>query len=271
MTGDDFGSSSHVNRAIIEAHERGILTSASLMVNGDALEEAVTLARAHPQLAVGLHLVVICGRSTLPPSRIPLLVDGFGRFSDSPVLAGLHYQFSRSAREQLRFEIRAQLEKFQRTGLRLSHVDGHLHMHMHPVVLKTLVGLAREFSIGAIRLPWEELGLTLRLDRSDLLMKMLYAWIFGRLRQYGKRRLKEAGIAFADRVYGLLQSGRMTEGYLLGLIPRTQADCVEIYSHLSSAELEAILSPRVRAVLTSSRFRLATYDEVNGCTAYLLS
>ena len=267
VTGDDFGCSNLVNRAIIEAHKRGILTTASLMVNGDAFEEAVALAHAHPRLSVGLHLVVICGRATLPAGRIPLLAAPLGRFSDSPVRAGLRYQFNRLAQEQLRLEIRAQLEKFHRTGLQLSHVDGHLHMHLHPVVLKALIDLAGEFGIGAIRLPGEELGMTLRLDRSDSLRKVIYSWVFNRLRLCGGRRLKAARIQFTDRVYGLLQTGRMTEEYLLGLIPKIRASRVEIYSHLSTAELEAYLSPRVRVALDASGFQLATYETVKGCMA----
>ena len=268
VTGDDFGCSNAVNRAIIEAHERGILTTASLMVGGDAFEEAVALARAHPRLAIGLHLVVICGQATLPAGRIPQLVDPIGRFSDSPVRAGLRYQFNPLAREQLRFEIRAQLEKFRRTGLQLSHVDGHLHMYLHPVVLKVLTDLAEEFGIEAVRLPGEELGMTLRLDRSDLLKKTVYSWIFGLLRLSAGRRLEAARIRFTDRVYGLLQTGRMTEEYLLGIIPQIQASRVEIYSHMSAAEVDAYLSPRVRATLDSSGFQLATYERVKGCTTY---
>src|SRR5262249_38723920 len=73
VTGDDFGASRSVNRAIIEAHRRGVLTHASLMVTGDAVDEAVRLARANPGLSVGIHLVLVDGRSALPPSRIPHL------------------------------------------------------------------------------------------------------------------------------------------------------------------------------------------------------
>jgi len=281
ITGDDFGFSSEVNRAIIEAHERGVLTSTSLMVTGEAFEEAVAMAHSHPELAVGLHLVVICGRSAAAPHQIPHLVDPRGQFSTSPTQAGLRYQFSRAARGELRLEIRSQLEKFRKTGLRLSHVDGHLHMHMHPIVLEALLKVANEFEIRAIRLPWEELGITLRVNRSDLLTKCATSWIFGRLRRYGERRLKSAGIEFTDRVYGLLQSGRMTEDYLLGLIPQIRADRIEIYSHpttrasegrptrsrgASQEQLEALLSERVREALDASGFTLATYSQVNGCT-----
>jgi hopanoid biosynthesis associated protein HpnK len=261
VTGDDFGISKKVNAAIIEAHERGVLTSASLMVTGDAFEEAVVLSRQHPRLAVGLHLVILDAKAALPGRDIPDLVDSGGRFSSAPVRAGLRYQFVGRSRRQLRAEIRAQLERFRETGLKLSHVDGHHHLHLHPVVLSCLGGLAREFRIPAIRLPSEELALGLRLDRGRIAAKILWAWIFGRLRRSGERRLKRAGIAFADRVYGLLATGRVTEEYLLGLIPRLRAERVEIYSHPSagSLELHALLSPRVRDAIEEAGFTLSTY------------
>jgi len=274
VTGDDFGVSSEVNQAIIQAHEQGILTSASLMVTGAACDEAVRLASRHPNLAVGLHLVLVHGQSALPPQQIPHLVDESGRFSRSPLQAGLRYQFSRAARRELRREIRAQLERFKRTGLRLAHVDGHLHLHMHPVVLETLVDCAEEFGIRAIRLPKEELGVNLQLDRRRLLTQVVYTWLFGRLRRFGESRLRPAGIEFADRVYGLLQTGRITEDYLLKLIPRISAGRVEIYSHptllpemdnprgASRLQLEALLSGRVRAALEAHGFHLTSYQDV---------
>jgi hopanoid biosynthesis associated protein HpnK len=271
INGDDFGFSTGVNRAIITAHETGILTSTSLMVTGDAVEEAVALAKSHPQLAVGLHLVLTCGRSQLPASQIPDLVDDRGYFPDQPHVAGLRYQFNSAARQQVLREIRAQLEAFRQTGLPLAHVDGHLHLHMHPVVLRQLVHLAAEFNIQSIRLPLEELSLNLAYDRSHLVTKLLWSVVFGRLRQYGERLLHSHGIQFADRVYGLLQTGAMTEDYWLDLIPRIREDWIEIYSHpaialpgepsnspigLGAAELEALLSDRVRQALRDRGFEL---------------
>ncbi|MHC5830396.1 MAG: ChbG/HpnK family deacetylase, partial [Nostoc sp.] len=104
----------------------------------------------------------------------------------------------------------------------LSHVDGHLHLHIHPVILRILVELAPEFDIKVIRLPSEELGLTLRVNRSHLLTKLVWSGVFGRLRSYGEKMLKSQGISFTQRVYGLLQTGGVTEEYLLGLIPQIQ-------------------------------------------------
>ncbi|MEH1855637.1 MAG: hopanoid biosynthesis-associated protein HpnK [Nostoc sp.] len=287
INGDDFGFSEGVNQAIIKAHKEGVLTSTSLMVSADAAKEAVNLAKANPNLAVGLHLVLICGRSVLPPEQIPHLVDKQGNFSNSPFFAGLRYQFVKETYQELRQEIRAQLEKYRSTDLPLSHVDGHLHLHIHPVVLRILVDLAPEFDIKVIRLPSEELGMTLRVNRSHLLTKLVWSGVFGRLRRYGEKLLESQGISFTERVYGLLQTGGITEEYLLGLIPQIQANLVEIYSHpamprlgnswrgyanaingdslneelgTGEAELAALLSSKVREALLSKGFEITNHN-----------
>lgn len=272
INGDDFGFSSGVNQAIVTAHQKGVLTSTSLMITGDAVEEAIKLAKSNPALSVGLHLVLGFGRSVLPPDQIPNLVDAQGRFPDAPAQAGLNYQFNQKARQELSLEIRAQLEKFRQTGLKLSHVDGHLHLHSHPVVLKQLVDLAKEFEIPEIRLPSEELKIAVAIDPSDRVAKTVGSVVFAGLRRYGESVLKKHQIQFADRVYGLLQTGRITESYLLELIPRITANVVEIYSHpaivvpgepsnaplnLGFSELEALLSDRVRTTLEQHGFELA--------------
>lgn len=267
INGDDFGVSSNVNQAIIKAYEHGILTSTSLMVSGDAFEEAVLLAKSHLKLAVGLHLVVCCGKSVLSPNKIPHLVDKNGYFPTNPVTAGLNYQFNAKAQEELRLEIRAQLEKFYQTGLNLSHVDGHLHLHVHPVILKILVELAEEFKIKFIRLPSEELSLNLKIERDNILTKILYSGIFHQLRRQGEGLLTSKGINYAERVYGLLQSEKITEEYLLDLIPQIQASLVEIYAHPSfsgsgTLELNALLSPKVQTVIKTSDFQLNNYNEI---------
>ena len=273
INGDDFGLSSGHNQAIIDAHEQGVLTSTSLMVTAPAFDEAVTLAKAHPNLAVGLHLVLGCGKAVLPPSEIPHLVDAQGNFSDQNNLAGIRYNLSPQARRELPLEIRAQLEKFRATGLQLSHVDGHNHMHFNPAVLHALAELAEEFNINVIRLPYEELRITLKLDSNGFVEKLMWSMIIAGLRRYGERVLKSKKISFADRVYGWLETGQMTEPYLLGLIPQIRANLVEIYSHpaialsgepkpygLAEAEFEALLSAKVHEAIANSGFELTNYN-----------
>jgi hopanoid biosynthesis associated protein HpnK len=271
ITGDDFGASHAVNRAIIAAYDRGVLTAASLMVSGDAADEAVVLARARPGLSIGLHLVLVDGSAASPSSAIPRLVGPDGRFRGGPIRAGLRYQFSTGARRELAREIHAQLERFADTGLTLSHVDGHHHLHLHPVVLGLVAEAARALAlcIPAIRLPSEELGLAMRLDPGRTANKIASRTVFALLRRYGQKRLAGSGVGFSDRVYGLLATGRITEQYLLGLIPMIRAEHVEIYCHPADPlpgerdpeppphgreELNALTSPRVRAAIEDAGF-----------------
>ncbi|MDQ6894571.1 MAG: hopanoid biosynthesis-associated protein HpnK [Acidobacteriota bacterium] len=266
VTGDDFGSSADVNGAIVDAHRRGVLTAASLMVTGSAAEEAVALARENPTLAVGLHLVLVDGRAALPAGQVPNLVGPGGLFPRSPLRAGLRYRFSAAARSELRLEIREQLERFRRTGLRLAHLDGHHHLHLHPAVLDVLLELAEEFQIPAIRLPAEELDTAFALDKGRLnrIRNAVWSPIFRALRRRAELQLAAAGVGFADRVYGLFATGAIDEAYLLRLLPRMRGARVELYAHPSlaaggggRAELEALLSRRVRDAIRENGFRLA--------------
>jgi hopanoid biosynthesis associated protein HpnK len=252
------------------------------MVAGSAAEQAVAIARERPSLAVGLHLVLVRGNPSSPPGAVPSLLRSDGAFRDSPVAAGLVYQFSRRARRELRREIRSQLEAFRATGLPLSHVDGHLHLHLHPVVLGILGELAEEFAIPAVRLPAEEIGPAIVFDRSDLAARVVRAAIFALLRRHGERRLDACGIAYADRVYGLYQTGRVNEPYLLSLLPRIRGTRAELYAHPAlpepgepengppgsgPRELAALVSPRVREAMAASGLRPATCADLRPAAA----
>ncbi len=273
INADDFGYSEAVNEAIVKAHQQGILSSTSLMVTGDKTQEAIDLAKNYPNLGVGLHLVLCCGKSALPPQDIPTLVDKNGNFNDSAAIAGLKYQFIPTAKEELKREIKAQLQLFRDTGLILSHVDGHLHLHTHPLVIEILLELAQEFKIKYIRLPFEELSYTLRLDRTALILKTIYSNVFRWLRMYGEKRLSAYKVKYLDRVYGLLQTGMMSESYLLGLIPQIKTISNEIYFHPQSIrgdrEFQALCSQRIKDMLSSESFEIVNYlqleEKMSGC------
>jgi hopanoid biosynthesis associated protein HpnK len=283
VSADDFGMSAGVNAGVVRAHRDGILTDASLMVNGRAFEEAVGLARRHPELAVGLHLMLVQGRAAAPPAEIPLLAGDRGMFGTNPVWNGLRYFFLPGVRAQLRREIEAQLERFRATGLPLSHVDGHLTIHMHPVALGILIDLARPFDIRAVRLPREPLRPALAFDRRHLGRKLLEATVFATLSRHARRRLARAGIRHPDRMYGLHQTGHVSEDYVLSVLRRLPAGVSELYCHAavvddearrwrpadyeSEGELAALLSPRVRAAIEEAGIVRTSYRELAGVRA----
>jgi hopanoid biosynthesis associated protein HpnK len=275
INGDDFGYSEAVNRAIVRAHRDGVLTSASLMVNEPAAGHAIELARQYPSLAVGLHLVLVLGRAALPHSVIPNIADQRGNFTNSSFRAGIQYYFSPAARRELQREMRAQFERFAATGLPFSHVDGHTHLHQHPVVFDELIGLCEEFGVRRVRVVKGEMRLSLKLDRRDLPIKLVWGTVFNLLGRWCEKRLEGRGFVRPRKVYGLLQSGDMNEEYLAGLIRQIDGVSGEIYSHPlapdadeaakrenpgGASELEALLSNRVRAAIETAGFRLATYD-----------
>lgn len=266
INADDFGRSPAINEAIIRAHREGVLTTASLMVNGDAFAEAVTLAKAHPQLGVGLHLTLICGKATCSQLEIPDLVTPTGDFSDSPVAAGLRYYFHQGLRLQLAREIGAQFAKFKATGLTLDHVNGHLNFHLHPTVLRILLARHTEWGIRHFRLTDDPFGLSGQLTRGRLAYRASHAFIFRNLSRRARQRLVRSGIRFTEQVFGLLQNGHVDEDYLLQLLAKLPRGDSELYSHPSLTEFrhefEALISPRVKARLEEFRIETIRYQDL---------
>jgi len=277
VNADDFGMSEEVNEAVIRAYTDGVLTSTSLMVTGSAFEHAVKLAREHTGLAVGIHLVTVVGKSVLPHTEIPTLVDREGNFSNNPVSAGLKYYFSPRSRRELRKELAAQFEKFRSTGLPLSHIDGHLHLHVHPVIFNTALKLGEKYGARRMRVPVEERRLALEFDGSNSTQKTIFAILFGGLAQYMKNRLRKHSFTFPERVYGNLQSGHMSEGYCLYVLERLNAEISEIYFHPAVyddhkvlntderqclIEFEALMSSKVAQKVQELGIALTNYFEI---------
>lgn len=262
---DDFGASPEINAAVAGAHDAGVLTSASLMVTGDAWEAAVELARARPLLGVGLHLTLTCGRAALPPAELPVLVDARGRFLGGPVRAGMRYFFRPAAADLLAREIAAQFARFAATGLPLDHVNGHLHLHLHPRVLPLVLAGCRPHPRAGVRLVRDPFRLNARLAGGRWAYRLSHAVVFQMLSAHAAPRLRRAGVRVADAVFGLLQNGRVDEDFLLGLLPRLPPGLVEIYSHPTpagpAAEFHALTSLAVRESLRQHGHALARYSD----------
>lgn len=268
--------SEEVNKAVIRAYREGVLTTTSLMVTGAAFEQAVRLAKENPGLGVGIHLVTVVGRSELPKSEIPSLVDEERNFSNNPTAAGLKYFFSPRARSELRKELAAQFEKFHATGLQLSHIDGHLHLHVHPVIFNTALELGEKYGCRRMRVPEEELRLAMAFDPANRAQKRFHAALFGGLALWMKRKLKARGFSFPERVYGNLQSGRMNERYFLYVLDHLTARTNEIYFHPAlyrddrltdeqrqcAVEFQALISGNVKKRISELGIKLTNYIEV---------
>jgi hopanoid biosynthesis associated protein HpnK len=266
VNADDFGRSAAINEAVIRAHQEGILTTTSLMVNEPACAQAVALARQNPRLGVGLHLTLLCGHSALPHERIPGLVTTGSEFTTNPAGAGFRYFFNRGLQEQLRQEIHAQFERFRATGLPLDHVNGHLHLHLHPTIFRLLMEDAAQLGIERLRLTCDPLRLNLRLASGHVAYRLLHVVIFHSLSARARPELRARGIRHTDAVFGLLQNARVDEQYVTRLLPNLPAGDSELYSHPSlddfRHEFEALISPRVRAQVEKLGLKLIRYQDL---------
>jgi hopanoid biosynthesis associated protein HpnK len=266
VNADDFGRSSAINQAVVRAHREGILTSTSLMVNEPAASEAVRLARENPRLAVGLHLTLLLGHSALAPDKIPGLVNDQGEFSHHPAATGMAYFFQRSLRAQLRAEIHAQFQRFRATGLPLDHVNGHLHLHLHPVIFDLLMEDRQQLGIQHLRLTRDCLSRSRQMTRGQWLYRLSHAAIYDLLSRRARPRLRQAGIKHAQITFGLLQNARVDEAYLLKLLPQLPPGDSELYSHPSlddfKPEFEALVSPRVKESVRRLGIQLIRYSDL---------
>lgn len=169
---DDFGISKGVNAAIVKAHREGILNSASLMINQKYAAEAVKLAKEMPELEMGLHVNLTNEYPAASAKEIPLLVDGQGKLKNGFVnLLLLSFFKPRQLRLQVEIEMRAQIAKYQTTGLPLQHLDSHRHVHMIPQIFKTMRKLQKEFEVPRIRVMNENIFNTLKYNHNK-------SWLF---------------------------------------------------------------------------------------------
>jgi len=269
VAADDFGGSPSINRAVAEAHDAGILTAASLMAGGDAFEEAVRLVADREGLSIGLHVTLCDGRSVLPYSRIPALVDRDGRFEKSPVKAWLKYAGSEIL-SQIEMEVEAQFDRVERAGIQPSHVDCHHHLHMKPTILEIVCRVASKRGTRWVRIPgeslWESVGWT-ALSRGA--MPVLEWAVFGILGVMNAAAASKYGLHVAGRSYGLSHTGKVDEKYLLQTLGRMSCPLNEIFTHPDTSkgcglrELHALTSLKVRDAILSHGITLAGYRDLS--------
>jgi hopanoid biosynthesis associated protein HpnK len=273
VTADDFGAALAVNDAVERGHTEGVLTAASLMVSAPASADAVARARRLPRLRVGLHLVLVEGRPTSDPADVPDLVEADGAFRTDMARLGADIFFKAGARRQLAREIEAQFEAYAATGLALDHVNTHKHFHLHPTIAELIVKIGPRFGMKAMRTPAEPRAVLVAVDPDATPPPPAYvtapwAWL-------GKARLRRAGIATPDQVFGLYWSGAMTARRLAGLIRRLPEGLSEIYLHPATAaayegsapgyryvdEFEALIDPAVMAAARAEGLALGGFGD----------
>jgi len=284
VNADDFGFTAGVNRAIVEAHTRGIVTSSTLMANGPAFEDAVRLAKSAPRLSVGCHIVLIDGEPVLDPVRLPSITSANSsraRFRGGIKSFALRALSGRFNADEIEAEATAQIRKIQSAGLGVSHLDSHKHTHLFPSVLRPLLRAARACGVGAIRNPF---GLRKPLKSSELLNRpslwTRYAEVRVLLRLAAKFReeTRREGMLTPDGTLGIEVTGALDEKLfraIAAVIPEgtwefvchpgyNDADLKSAGTRLRESreiELRVLTMPEARQLLRKEGVELISYRD----------
>ena len=267
VNGDDFGQSASVNGGIIEAHKRGLLNSASLIVTGSAFQEAVSLAKEHSRLDVGLHLTLTETTPAADSALIPNLAPK-GNLPQSYTSLFLGILSRKISREEIRAEFTAQIEKFLQAGFVPSHIDSHQHIHLFPVILNIFIGLAQTYGFRFVRIP-NEIGL-LQLTSPFLAVRGVS---LKALSVYARKRAEEVGVGRIDGFCGLSCSGRLNERNLEKYITRLNEGITELMTHpglLDEPEINyfrrqetlALVSDRIKELIRKYEIELASFRDL---------
>lgn len=254
FTADDFGASRSINEAVVKAYRAGSLHGASLMMGQEGTEEAVKLAKANPGLRIGLHLTLVDGKSVLPHSEIPDLADENRNFSNHPAAAWLRYFFSPKLISQLQKEVRAQFDAFAQTGLPLSHVDGHHHMHLHPKVIASATALSRREKARWVRISRPDIRLWFRHSKKRTIVQGLHGLVYLGLTRGLKEYFEKTGFFTFDGVFGLLNTFTLSKEYVSEMLDVREQGDYEFYFHPGAdwnRDLEILMDPEIRKKILS--------------------
>jgi len=284
VNADDFGFTSGINRAIEEAHTRGIVTSSTLMANGSAFAEAIQLARTTPQLSIGCHVVLIDGQPVLGQQRLasltarassPRFRDGLKSFA-ARALAG------RMDPDEIAAEATAQIRKIQSAGIAVSHFDTHKHTHLFPAILRPLLQAAAACGVRAVRNPF---GPRLPL-RSSHLLKRPGLWtryaevhVLRRFADRFRETVEGEGFLTPDGTLGIEVTGALDETLFFAIAQSIPEGTWEFVCHpgyndadLQSArtrlrqsretELHVLTMPAARTMLRQEGIQLISYQDL---------
>jgi len=287
VNADDFGVTAGVNCAIVEANQRGIVTSATIMANGRAFDDAAELAHTAKQrgahFSVGCHVVLVDGTPLLQPEQIPSLLERTGELPqfrktlNSFAIAALSGRLNPN---EIEAEAAAQIRRVQRAGIAVSHVDTHKHAHMLPSVLRPLLSAARACGITAVRNPFEPVFLSQAGQGGWMLRKR--RWQMRLLRRRGARFRREVaahGMRTTDGALGVLVTGVLDIDLFVQIVSNipdgtwefvchpgyNDRDLDQIRTRLRESrqqELNVLTSPEAKAVVRERGIELISYHEL---------
>jgi hopanoid biosynthesis associated protein HpnK len=281
VNADDFGLTLGVNRAIVETHCHGAVTSATLMANGQAFDDAVERAKSEPRLSIGCHVVLVDGvplrvvkTPTLSDKKIP-----DGRFYQSLNSFALRALGGRIDDDEIEAEVTAQIRKLQAAGIAVSHLDTHKHTHIFPQVLRPLLRAARACGVPAVRNPFGPVRFSILAKYPSLWKRYSQVAVLNRLGGRFRKSVAEAEMLTTDGTVGIVATGAMDHYLFANIIDSlpegtwelvchpgyNDADLANIRTRLRESrveELRVLISPEARETLDRSGVQLISYRDL---------
>jgi hopanoid biosynthesis associated protein HpnK len=281
VNADDLGLTAGVNDGIFDAHDLGILTSASVFASSPATDDAIRRARVRPSLGLGAHLTLVDGTPTLPARFVPTLVTGDGRFRHSwrPFIVACLQQ--RVSLVEVERELTAQIERLRAAGIRLTHLDAHKHVHAYPPVFAIVARLAVAFGIPVVRVPYERWSAASALGRESAVPRVTrrHAWLNAALWPWARRNYRvAAGLGIQTPHFaGRIDTGVLDRSALRRMLRGAGAGVTELMVHpgyvddalrrtptrlLESRpeEVALLCSREIRTLLAGARIELVRHD-----------
>jgi chitin disaccharide deacetylase len=284
INADDFGLTAGVDRAIVEAHDSGIVTSATIMANGQAFEDAVSLARSRTRLGVGCHIMLVDGTPLLKGTALHTLLDSSKSTAEVPCFREGIGKFAAVALrgrldpDEIEAEASAQIRKLQASGISVTHLDSHKHTHMFPQVFKPLLRAAQVCGVKAIRNPFERVRSSQLAARPSLWRRWTEVGILRSLARGFREAVRNAGMVTPDGTFAIVATGALDEPLLRRMVERlpegtwelvchpgyNDLDLQNVHTRLRESreqELRLLTAPSTRDLLKANAVDLISYRE----------
>jgi predicted glycoside hydrolase/deacetylase ChbG (UPF0249 family) len=273
VSADDFGLARGINEGIKKAFLEGIVTSINVIPTGEAYREALLTLKEIRPTEIGAHLALTETAPVSKPDAVPTLVDGDGRFCKNHREFFLRLISKKISREDIYTELRSQMERLKETGLPVTSISGHEHIHMFPEILEIFLGIAREYRVPAIR--------CLRGDSMAghiTLRKFFRKSVLVFLGKSMGLAIGKAGVLCADNFLGFLDSGSLREETLIGMLKALRDGTTELVTHPGllgpeildrrpfhqncETDLAALVSRRVKKVIDDKGIKLIKFGDL---------
>ena len=272
INADDFGRHELINRAVKIACENGCLRSATIMAGGIAFDDAVKTAKNLPSLGVGVHLTLANGNPILPPEEIPSLVTAEGKFHENHAAFLKKFLQGKIILDEVRAELSAQIQKAVNSGLQLTHVDSHQHLHHVPKIIDIVLDLADAAGIHAMRISSTKIfegefgGIGQFIGRLGL----------ASLAKFAAQKAHKKNFRTPEHFTGIVAGESVTEKFLQSLIENLKDGTTEVMLHVGTdnttlenfcewehdfeAELNAVTSPKILNLLEEKNIAAVNFS-----------